>query len=106
MAGHSHFSPANVEEHFEFSSEGKKRIIYGFIAGIIALIIGIYLLSKGESGGHEVAAAGGHEAANAGHEAAMRAMNQRDIYREEPHLTNLLPRSIMIGLTVSGLMSG
>jgi len=69
MAGHSHFSPANVEEHFEFSSEGKKRIIYGFIAGILALIIGIYLLSKGESGGHEVAAAG-HEAANAGHEAA------------------------------------
>ena len=68
MAGHSHFSPANVEEHFEFSSEGKKRIIYGFIAGIVALIIGIYLLSKGESGGHEVAAAG-HEAANAGHEA-------------------------------------
>ena len=48
MAGHSHFSPANVEEHFEFSSEGKKRIIYGFIAGIVALIIGIYLLSKGE----------------------------------------------------------
>jgi len=69
MAGHSHFSPANVEEHFEFSSEGKKRIIYGFIAGVVALIIGIYLLSKGESGGHEVAAAG-HEAANAGHEAA------------------------------------
>ncbi|MEY4986803.1 MAG: hypothetical protein RL567_582, partial [Bacteroidota bacterium] len=33
MAGHSHFSPANVEEHFEFSAEGKKRIIYAFIAG-------------------------------------------------------------------------
>ena len=69
MAGHSHFSPANVEEHFEFSSEGKKRIIIAFIAGLVALALGIYLLSKGESGGHEVAAAG-HEAANAGHEAA------------------------------------
>ena len=68
MAGHSHFSPANVEEHFEFSSEGKKRIIIAFIAGLVALALGIYLLSKGESGGHEVAAAG-HEAANAGHEA-------------------------------------
>ena len=69
MAGHSHFSPANVEEHFEFNSEGKKRIIYAFIAGVVALVIGIYLLSKGEAGGHEVAAAG-HEAAKAGHEAA------------------------------------
>jgi len=69
MAGHSHFSPANVEEHFDFTSEGKKRIIYAFIAGVVALVVGIYLLSKGEAGGHEVAAAG-HEAAKAGHEAA------------------------------------
>jgi len=60
MAGHSHFSPANVEEHFEFSAEGKKRIIYAFIAGLVALVIGIYLLSKGESGGHEVAEAAHH----------------------------------------------
>jgi hypothetical protein len=69
MAGHSHFSPANVEEHFEFSAEGKKRIIYAFIAGLAALALGIYLLSKGEAGGHEVANAG-HEAVKAGHEAA------------------------------------
>ena len=69
MAGHSHFSPANVEEHFEFSAEGKKRIIYAFIAGLAALALGIYLLSKGESGGHEVANAG-HDAVKAGHEAA------------------------------------
>ena len=39
MAGHSHFSPANVEEHFEFSAEGKKRIIYAFIAGLAALAV-------------------------------------------------------------------
>jgi hypothetical protein len=64
MAGHSHFSPANVEEHFEFTSEGKRRVIIAFVAGLVATIIGIFLLSKGESGGHEVAAAG-HEAANA-----------------------------------------
>ena len=69
MAGHSHFSPANVEEHFEFTSEGKRRVIIAFIVGLVATIIGIYLLSKGESGGHEIAAAG-HEAAGAGHEAA------------------------------------
>lgn len=69
MAGHSHFSPANVEEHFEFSSEGKKRIFYAFIAGLAALVLGIYLLSRGEAGGHEVANAG-HEAVKAGHEAA------------------------------------
>ena len=69
MAGHSHFSPANVEEHFEFSAEGKKRIIYAFIAGLAALALGIYLLSKGEAGGHEVANAG-HDAVKAGHEAA------------------------------------
>ncbi|MFL0161204.1 quinol:cytochrome C oxidoreductase [Aquirufa salirivi] len=69
MAGHSHFSPANVEEHFEFTSEGKKRVIYAFIAGVVALVLGIYLLSKGEAGGHEVANAG-HEAVKAGHEAA------------------------------------
>lgn len=69
MAGHSHFSPANVEEHFDFTLEGKKRIFYAFIAGLVALVIGIYLLSKGETGGHEVAAAG-HEAVKAGHEAA------------------------------------
>jgi len=51
MAGHSHFSPANVEEHFEFSSEGKKRIIIAFIAGLVALALGIYLLSKVSQGG-------------------------------------------------------
>jgi len=25
MAGHSHFSPANVEEKFDFTLEGKKK---------------------------------------------------------------------------------
>ena len=61
MAGHSHFSPANVEEHFEFTSEGRKRVILAFVAGVVALAIGIFLLSKGE--GHEVAhAAAGHAA--------------------------------------------
>jgi len=69
MAGHSTFSPANVEEYYEFSPEAKKRVILGFIISLVATLIGIYLLSKGESHGHEVAAAG-HEAANAGHEAA------------------------------------
>ncbi len=48
MAGHSHFSQMNVEEHFQFTSEGKKRVILAFIAGLAALLIGIYLLSKGE----------------------------------------------------------
>jgi hypothetical protein len=105
MAGHSHFSPANVEEHFEFSSEGKKRIIIAFIAGLVALALGIYLLSKGESGGHEVAAAG-HEAANAGHEAANAGQVQGSIYPEERlHIKQVL-KSIMIGRTVFGLMFG
>ena len=54
MAGHSHFSPSNVEEFFEFTAEGRKRVIYAFVAGLVALIAGIYLLSRGE-----------HEAANA-----------------------------------------
>ena len=54
MAGHSHFSPSNVEEFFEFTTEGRKRVIYAFVAGLVALIVGIYLLSKGE-----------HEAVNA-----------------------------------------
>ena len=54
MAGHSHFSPSDVEEFFEFTAEGRKRIIYAFVAGLVALIAGIYLLSRGE-----------HEAANA-----------------------------------------
>jgi hypothetical protein len=48
MAGHSHFSPSNVEEHFEFTAEGRKRVIYAFIAGVVALIVGIFLLSRGE----------------------------------------------------------
>lgn len=52
MAGHSHFSPTTVEEFFEFTAEGRKRVIYAFVAGLVALIVGIYLLSRGE---HEVA---------------------------------------------------
>ncbi len=68
MAGHSKFSPANVEEYFEFSAEGKKRVIIGFFVGLVALLIGMYLLSQG--GGHHEVAAAGHEAASAGHEAA------------------------------------
>ena len=46
MAGHSHFSPSNVEEHFEFTAEGRKRVIYAFLAGLVALVVGIYLLSR------------------------------------------------------------
>ena len=69
MAGHSHFSPSNVEEHFEFTAEGRKRVIYAFLAGTIALIVGIFLLSRGENdAAHAVAEHGGtagHEAANA-----------------------------------------
>lgn len=74
MAGHSNFSPANVEEYFEFSAEGKKRVIISFVVGLVALLIGMFLLSQG--GGHEAAGAGhevataSHEVAAAGHEAA------------------------------------
>ncbi|MFC0185112.1 hypothetical protein SAMN04515674_11237 [Pseudarcicella hirudinis] len=66
MAGHSHFSPANVEEHFEFTSEGRKRVILAFVAGVVALVIGIFLLSRGE--GHEAAhAVAAHGAEHGGH---------------------------------------
>ena len=69
MAGHSHFSPSNVEEHFEFTAEGRKRVIYAFLAGTIALIVGIFLLSRGDhDAAHAVVEHGGatgHEAANA-----------------------------------------
>jgi hypothetical protein len=66
MAGHSHFSPSNVEEHFEFTAEGRKRVIYAFLAGTIALIVGIFLLSRGE---HEaVHAVAEHGAEHGSHE--------------------------------------
>jgi len=64
MAGHSHFSPANVEEYFEFTAEGRKRIIYAFVAGVVALLVGIYLLSRGE--GHEVVQAAAEHGAEHG----------------------------------------
>jgi hypothetical protein len=104
MAGHSHFSPANVEEHFEFSSEGKKRIIYGFIAGIVALIIGTYFQKVSQVDMRSLLL--GMKLPKQDMRQQMLDMKLLDIYREEPHLTNLLPRSITIGLIVSGLTFG
>jgi hypothetical protein len=65
MAGHSHFSPSNVEEFFEFTAEGRKRVIIGFVTGLVALIVGIFLLSKGD---HDAAhAVAGHGAEHGEH---------------------------------------
>jgi hypothetical protein len=65
MAGHSHFSPSNVEEFFEFTAEGRKRVIIGFVTGLVALIVGIFLLSKGDhDSAHAVA---GHGAEHGEH---------------------------------------
>jgi hypothetical protein len=65
MAGHSHFSPSNVEEFFEFTAEGRKRVIIAFVAGLAALIVGIFLLSKGD---HDTAhAVAGHGAGHGEH---------------------------------------
>ena len=86
MAGHSHFSPSNVEEHFEFTAEGRKRVIYAFLAGTIALIVGIFLLSRGDhDAAHAVVEHGGatgHEAVNAVagqgiHESGCHALRRR-----------------------------
>lgn len=46
MAGHSHFSPANVEEFYEFTPEARKRVITAMIIGAVLLGIGVFLLRK------------------------------------------------------------
>ncbi|WP_044172898.1 hypothetical protein [Flectobacillus major] len=64
MAGHSHFSPANVEEYFEFTSEARKKLITAMIIGAVLLGIGVFFLGSGE---HEAAhAAAGHAAEHGG----------------------------------------
>jgi hypothetical protein len=67
MAGHSHFSPANVEEYFEFTAEGRKKVLTALVIGIVVLGVGIYMLMNGN---HEEAhAAAGHAAEHGGHAA-------------------------------------
>ena len=64
MAGHSHFSPANVEEFYEFTPEARKRVITAMIIGAVLLGIGVFFLGSGE---HEAAhAVAGHAAEHGG----------------------------------------
>jgi hypothetical protein len=69
MAGHSHFTPANVEEHFEFTAAARKKTLISLLVGLVMLAIGIFFLANGIGEGHETVA-GTHEATShvaAGH---------------------------------------
>lgn len=55
MAGHSHFTPANVEEHFEFTAAAKKKIFISLAVGIVMFILGIFFIANGIGEGHEAA---------------------------------------------------
>lgn len=60
MAGHSHFSPANVEEHFEFTPDARKKLMVAMVVGAVLLGIGVLFPGGGE---HEAAhAVAGHAA--------------------------------------------
>jgi hypothetical protein len=70
MAGHSHFSPANVEEFFEFTPELRKKLSIGLGVGLALMAIGLFFLANDHGAGHEAAhGAAGHDAhAAGGHE--------------------------------------
>jgi hypothetical protein len=53
MAGHSHFTPANVEEHFEFTATARKKILISLLVGFVMLALGIFFLANGIGEGHE-----------------------------------------------------
>lgn len=67
MAEHHDFNPAEMEEWYQFTPEHRRRLITGMIVGLLVLIVGAFLVSKGwgigiehahEAGGH---AHGAHE---------------------------------------------
>lgn len=67
MAEHHDFNPAEMEEWYQFTPEGRRRLITGMVVGLLLLIVGAFLVSKGwgigvehahEAGGH---AHGAHE---------------------------------------------
>ncbi len=69
MAGHSNFTPANVEEHFEFTAASRKNIIIGLVVGLVLLALGCFLASKGIGEGHHEASTHATEAV--AHQAAI-----------------------------------
>ncbi len=95
MAGHSHFTPANVEEHFEFTAAAKKKILICLVVGLAMMILGSIFLANHIGEGHEAvaghntaashdmtkhieAAVGAtHEKAAEGHVAALEASEQK-----------------------------
>ncbi len=64
MSGHSHFTPANVEEHFEFTAAAKKKIFISLIVGVAMFVLGCIFLANGVGETHhEAATAPQHEVA-------------------------------------------
>lgn len=69
MAEHHDFNPAEMEEWYQFTPEGRRRLITGMIVGLLMLIVGAFLVSRGWGIGIEhVHEAGGH--AHGAHEGA------------------------------------
>lgn len=67
MAEHHDFNPADMEEWYKFTPEARRRLITGMVVGLLLLVVGAFLVSKGwglglehahEAGGH---AHGAHE---------------------------------------------
>lgn len=67
MAEHHDFNPAEMEEWYQFTPEGRRRFITGMVVGLLVLVVGAFLVSRGwgigiehahEAGGH---AHGAHE---------------------------------------------
>lgn len=48
MAEHSHsFNPADHEQWYDFTSESKRKLLLGALAGLVILLVGTFLVSKG-----------------------------------------------------------
>ncbi|MFT7434235.1 MAG: hypothetical protein ACI8UX_000021 [Psychromonas sp.] len=73
---HRHESPS-VEESYDFTSESKRKLVFGGVIGLALVAIGVFLINMGWWGpdgivlsGHEVQEASSHSALAGGHGAA------------------------------------
>lgn len=65
MAEHlHHFNPEDHEQWYDFTSESKRKLLFGALAGLVILLVGTFLVSKGWGIGiehHDHAHAAGHD---------------------------------------------
>lgn len=67
--GSHHHHDINLDERYDFSGEGKKRVLLGIGVGLLMFILGIVMLAMGVGEHHAAPAEGHHAAAEGGHHA-------------------------------------